>query len=191
MSDISVLEHAMHFSIDAHKGMVRKASRVPYILHPMEAAAIVSTITTDCDVLAAAVLHDVVEDTDMKIEEVEKEFGKRIAYLVAGETENKREGIPPDQTWKIRKAESLDYLRSCNDRDVKILWLGDKLSNMRSFYRLHLQLGNDLWKMFHQSDPVEQEWYYRGVADAIADLKEHAAWQEYVALTDIVFSKEE
>ncbi len=78
----------------------------------MEAAVIVSTMTSDQNVIAAAILHDVVEDAGIAMEEIEANFGERVRELVEAETENKREDLPPSETWRIRKEESLDVLKN-------------------------------------------------------------------------------
>ena len=132
---MNTFEKAAAFALKAHEGQMRKAAPIPFILHPMEVAQIASTLTHDQDVLAAAVLHDVVEDTPVTLEEIHENFGEHIAWLVAMETENKRRGQPAAETWRIRKEESLEELEKCGDSDVQILWLSDKLSNLRSFCR--------------------------------------------------------
>ena len=185
------IDEAIKFAVDAHSGMTRKRVGTPYIMHPMETAVIVSTLTCDEDVIAAALLHDVVEDTPVTIEEVEERFGPRVAQLVASETEDKRPGIPRSESWRQRKEESLEELARTDDLDIKRLWLGDKLSNMRSFYRLHLREGDNLWRNFNQTDPLQQEWYYRRVAELLGDLRDTEAWQEYMFLTDLVFERSE
>ena len=139
------LDDAIDFAVAAHSSMTRKRTGTPYIMHPMEAAVIVSTMTCDEDVIAAAMLHDVVEDTPVTIEELEERFGERIAELVSFETEDKYPDRPKSESWRQRKEESLAKLAQTDDLDVKRLWLGDKLSNMRSFYRLHLREGDALW----------------------------------------------
>ena len=104
---MGVFDDALMFAAERHHGMVRKKNAgVPYLLHPMETAVIVGTMTNDHEVLAAALLHDVVEDTNTTIEEVRERFGDRVAELVSSETENKREDLPPGDTWRIRKEES-------------------------------------------------------------------------------------
>ena len=128
-------DEAIKFAVDAHSGMQRRRESTPYILHPLEAATIAGTMTSDAQVLAAAVLHDTVEDTDVTIEDIEERFGPRVAMLVSSETENKRPGIPPRESWRIRKEESLRDLAEAADPGVAVLWLSDKLSNMRAFYR--------------------------------------------------------
>ena len=181
---------AIEFAAKAHDGMVRKKDETPYILHPMGAAVIVGTMTDNQDVISAALLHDVVEDTGVTIEEIEEKFGKRVRELVESETEDKRADLPPEDTWRIRKAESLEELANCGDTDVLMLWLGDKLANMRSFYRIYLKEGKDMWQSFNQKDPRQQFWYYRTIAELTSPLDKFPAWQEYKKLTETVFEKE-
>ncbi len=180
---------AIEFAAKAHDGMCRKKDKTPYILHPLEAAVIVGTMTTDQDVISAAVLHDVVEDTKITIKEVEEKFGRRVRELVESETENKRTDLPPEATWKIRKEESLELLKNTEDISVLMLWLGDKLSNMRSFYRIWKNEGDNMWQSFNQKDPEQQHWYYRSIAEHTASLKNFSAWQEYNELVKIVFGR--
>ena len=80
-------------------------------MHPLEAASIAGMLTKDEDIICAAVLHDVVEDTDRQLEEIRELFGDRVAELVSSETENKRRYLPPEATWRIRKEESLKHLK--------------------------------------------------------------------------------
>jgi myo-inositol-1(or 4)-monophosphatase len=181
---------AIKFAADAHDGMARKKDKTPYILHPLEAAVIVGSMTEERDVICAAVLHDVVEDTDITIEEIEENFGSRVRALVQSETEDKRAELPPESTWRIRKEESLEELADCGDRDVLILWLSDKLSNMRSFYRIWKTEGDSMWQSFNQKDPLQQKWYYTRIAELTSPLKEFTAWQEYNELLKIVFGKD-
>ena len=175
---MTAFEQAIIFAVRAHEGQRRRGETTPYIIHPMEVAAICASMTSDEDVLAAAVLHDTVEDTNATLEQIEAQFGARVARLVAAETENKRANLPPAETWRIRKQESLEDLKFSTDPGVKILWLGDKLANIRSFYRAWQRRGHELWNDFNQKDPAQQAWYYRTITALLSDLKEHAAWQE-------------
>ncbi|MBQ9058199.1 MAG: bifunctional (p)ppGpp synthetase/guanosine-3',5'-bis(diphosphate) 3'-pyrophosphohydrolase [Atopobiaceae bacterium] len=186
---MGVLEEAIQYATELHEGMVRKSEGIPYILHPLEVAAIAGTMTHDTDVLIAALLHDTVEDTPASLEDIEARFGSRVAELVASETEDKRANLPPTDTWRIRKEESLVELAE-GDRDVHILWLSDKLSNMRSFYRGYSRRGKSLWEDFNQKDPVQHAWYYQEIARLTSDLREEAAWQEYTRLMGEIFEEE-
>ena len=184
----SLVNEAVSFAARAHEGQVRKGSGMPYIVHPMEAAAICSTFTDDLEVIAAAVLHDVVEDTDVTVEEVRELFGERVAALVAGESEDKREGSPPAETWRLRKEESIEHLKRAEDPGVRMVCLGDKLSNIRSIQRDYDSLGEEFWQRFNQKDPAQHAWYYRTIADLLkGELGETEAWHEYAHRVRTVF----
>ena len=184
------IERAVQYATEAHQGQKRKLSEMPYILHPLEAASITSRLTHDEDVVCAALLHDVVEDTGRSIGEIERLFGSRVAELVVSETENKRTNLPPASTWRIRKEETLAHLRETSDRAVKILWLADKLSNMRSVYNAYLRRGDDIWQDFNEKDKEKQRWYYESVAAALAEeCKGTAAFEEYEKIIELVFGK--
>ncbi len=185
-----LVSEAIVFSTTAHDGMRRRKSDAPYILHPMEVGAIVGTMTDSQEVIAAGVLHDVVEDAGISIEEIGEKFGARVMELVASETENKREELPPEATWRIRKEESLEKLRATNDIEVLILWIGDKLSNIRAIYRDYLVEGDALWNRFHQSDVNVQDWYYRSILKYTERLSDTVAWREYRTLVEKIFGGE-
>ena len=188
---MELVSEAVAFAVKAHDGMRRKNSDAPYILHPMEAAVIVGTMTDDQNLIAAAALHDVVEDANINIDEIEERFGRRVRELVESETEDKREDLPPESTWHIRKEESLAVLKSTDDVDVMIVWLGDKLANMRAFYRSFKAEGEAMWQRFNQKDVAEQAWYYRSIVKLTERLSDTSAWLEYKKLTEIVFGKGE
>lgn len=188
---MELVSEAIAFAVKAHDGMRRKKSETPYILHPMEAAVIVGSITDDQNLIAAAVLHDVVEDTGITIEEIEEKFGKRVRELVQSETEDKRADQPPSTTWRIRKEESLSVLKNSDDIAVLVVWLGDKLANIRSIYRDFKVEGVQMWQRFNQKDVNEQAWYYRSIVKLTERLSHTSAWLEYKTLTELVFGKGE
>lgn len=186
---ISLMDRAIIFATRAHSGTFRKGTNIPYIVHPIEAAAIAATITDDPDVLAAAVLHDVVEDTDATVDEIRFFFNDHIAKLVEAESENKRRDLPPQETWMLRKMETLDFLRNKADREAKILALADKLSNMRAIHRDQKSVGDKLWERFNEKRKERHGWMYRQVADALCELKDTIAWQEYDDLVKKTFEE--
>ena len=187
---MELVSEAIAFAVKAHDGMRRKKSEAPYILHPMEAAVIVGTMTDDQNLIAAAALHDVVEDAEITIDEIEARFGKRVRELVQSETEDKRADRPPSETWRIRKEESLAVLKNTDDIGVLMVWLGDKLANMRSLYRDWKEEGDAMWQRFNQKDPAMQAWYYRSIIKLTERLADTSAWLEYKTLTELIFGKE-
>ena len=185
----NLLNRAVAFAAQKHAGQLRKGTNLPYIIHPMEAAVICASITDDEEVLAAAVLHDVVEDAGVTADEVKSLFGKRVAEIVAGDSEDKREGLPPADTWKVRKVENIEHMTSASDPGVRIVCLGDKLSNIRSIQRDLEALGDGLWQRFNQKDPAEHAWYYSTIAETLrAELGGTGAWREYREHVNAVFS---
>lgn len=182
-----LLDRAIAFATKAHSGTLRKKDGIPYILHPMEVASIAGGITTDVEVLTAALLHDTVEDTDVTLDTIKSQFGDRVAALVASETEDKRRDRSPAETWMQRKMESLAALRNAVDPGVHVLWLSDKLANMRSFARQYEKEGDRMWKDYNQTDPAQQAWYYRTIEALTSDLKDTNAWKELRALNARVF----
>ena len=153
----------------------------------MEAMGIVASMTTDQELLAAAALHDTVEDTDVTVEDIRTDFGDRIASLVAQESEEKQEGRSEEESWHDRKQAAIDRLAK-SSHDAKIVALGDKLSNMRAIARDYAMQGDKLWNLFHAKDPKDHEWHYRGLADALRELQDTAAFQEFESLIKKVFS---
>lgn len=186
--DTTLFDSATRFAVEAHAGTERRGKGFPYIIHPMEAAAIVATITPDPEILAAAILHDVVEDTDCTVDELRREFGDRIAELVASESEDPMADLSEEASWHARKQAAIDRLAQA-PHDAKIVAMGDKLSNMRAIARDHEQIGDEIWNLFHTKEKSEHEWHYRGLAASLSDLAGTAAYREFVALIDEVFKQ--
>lgn len=183
--DTSLLDRAITFAVKAHQGMERKGKGFPYIVHPMEAVCIVATMTNDQELLAAAALHDVIEDTDTTAEDLKKEFGERVAMLVEAESDDKTGGSKAE-TWHQRKQDTLDRLRNA-DLDIKIVALGDKLSNMRAIAHDYAVLGDELWNRFTVKDPAEHAWRYHALAEALSDLSDTDAYKEFHTLVNKTF----
>ena len=181
-----LLDRAIVFAVRAHAGTERRGKGFPYIVHPMEAVEIVATMTPDQKLLAAAALHDTVEDTEVTVEQIRAEFGERIASLVASESDTFEQGVSEEDSWHARKQAAIDRLASAS-RDAKIVALGDKLSNMRAIARDYAMQGDALWSLFHAKDPKDHEWHYRGLADALRDLQDTFAYKEFEQLIHQVF----
>ena len=186
--DTSLLDRAIIFAVNAHAGTERRGKGFPYIVHPMEAVEIVATMTSDQELLAAAALHDTVEDTDVTVDQLREEFGDRIASLVASESDTFQDGVSEEDSWHDRKRAAINRLASAS-HDAKIVALGDKLSNMRAIARDYSVMGDALWNIFHAKDPKDHEWHYRGLADSLRELEDTFAFKEFEGLIDKVFKK--
>lgn len=190
--DTELLDRAIVFAVQAHHNSERRGKGFPYIVHPLEAVEIVATITPDQELLAAAALHDTVEDTDVTVEQLREAFGERIANLVHAESDQIDgvlfNGENEEQTWHARKQAAIDRLAKAS-HDAKIVAMGDKLSNMRAIWRDYQVKGDELWKIFHCSDKAAHEWHYRGLAASLKELEDTFAYKEFVRLIDEVFSE--
>lgn len=191
MNERTLLQRAIEFAAVKHAGQCRKGSTIPYITHAIEAMEIVSRMTEDEELRAAAVLHDTLEDTKTTRDELAETFGIRVADLVAAESEDKREGRPEGETWIDRKQETIRCL-SHAPTEVRMLALGDKLSNVRTMKRDYAVVGEKLWQRFNEKDPILQGMYYGLLANIFAAdefLRETDAYREYLELCTGLFSR--
>ena len=182
-----LLDRAIIFAVQAHAGTERRGKGFPYIVHPLEAVEIVATMTPDQELLAAAALHDTVEDTEVTVDQIRELFGDRIAALVASESDEVHEGVCEEDSWHARKRAAIERLSRAS-RDAKMVALGDKLSNMRAIARDYAVQGDALWNLFHAKDRKDHEWHYRGLADALRELSGTFAFKEFERLINQVFA---
>ena len=143
--DISMIEKAYRIAYNAHKGQVRKSGE-PYVIHPLYVAIILADLELDKETIVAGLLHDVVEDTIMTDEEIEKEFGADVALLVDGVTKLEKINFHGDNSdnrdkdaEKLeRQAENLRkmFLAMAKDIRVILIKLADRLHNMRTLQHM-------------------------------------------------------
>ena len=175
---MDLIEEAILYATVLHQGKERK--HIPFILHPLEVAQILSTMTGDREVITAGILHGVVENAGGSLEEIRIRFGDRVALLVESATEPI---VPGDdaQSWKRRKEQSLFKLKTSEDVGIKMLWLADRLSNVRTLARDYSELGETVWATLHQQDPVLNCWYYRTAAEYVElELNRTGAYKELI-----------
>ena len=184
-----MIDEAILFAAKAHQNEIRKGNGQTYIFHPVEVLSLVSLMSKDDEVLCAAVLHDTVEDTDVTIEEIKETFGSRVADLVSYESEDKRDNINKEQTWKERKRETIDLMAKSKDIGAKMVCLADKVSNLRSLHLGLLDKGEDFWQVFNMKDPLMHYWYHDELRRVLSDLCDYSVYKEYCFLIDTIFGK--
>jgi len=184
--DKEMLDYALQFAAKAHKGQLRKGTDTPYIVHPLEVVDIVSEMTEDTEILVAAALHDVLEDTDVKPEEIRENFGENVLAMVQAETENKRSDKPPEETWFIRKKEMIVKLAE-EPLSVKMIVLADKLSNLRATKKDYHEVGHKVWDRFHVTDYRLHRWYYTSIGEHLKELAHTKEYKEFQQLCKEVF----
>ncbi len=131
---IKVIHKAYLFALDKHDGQFRKSGE-PYIIHPLNVAQILTTIYADYETISAGLMHDVLEDCDCTVQEMEEEFGKEITKLVQGVTKLSKINFSTENEYLI------DYYKKIivgmsEDVRVIIIKLADRLHNMRTLWAI-------------------------------------------------------
>ena len=150
---------ALEVAAKAHRHQLRKGADVPYIAHPCGVALILARAGCIEDVLVAGILHDTVEDTDLTLADVERDFGSDVAAIVEGCSEDK--SLP----WEDRKRHTIEILRDASP-EVCLVTCADKLHNARSILAERRVMGERVWERFREGKAL-QEWYYRGLVESL------------------------
>ena len=182
------LTAAVAFAARAHEGQTCRSTDAPRIVHPMEVAAIAATMTSDHEILAAAMLHDVIESCGVTEDELKAQFGERIARMVRVMSEEK--GPDAEEGWQKRKLFSINRLRAAS-HDQLILTLADKLSSLRAIRRDLSMYGDALWQRFNQRSASMHCWYFASVLESLAPLSDTDAYREYRDLMNQIFGEME
>ncbi len=165
-----LIESALTLAARAHAGQKRKSADVPYIVHPVGVMLLLMEHGEhDSELLAAALLHDTVEDTGVTLEQLRATFGEGVAAIVAGCPEPAKR----EHSWEERKRHTIAALPTA-PRAVQLVSAADKLHNLRSMVTDYATLGEALWSRFNRGrDSIA--WYYRSVAESLGQgpLGEH------------------
>lgn len=160
------IHKAINVAARQHFGQNRKVINVPYIIHPFSVALLLSEYTTDEEVIAAGLLHDVLEDCDDYSRELMVvEFGERVASLVYG-VSDKIAG-EEKKTWRSRKELYLNKLRT-NPEGALLITAADKLHNLKSMLDEYQPYAGNYQQSFNSSTD-ERMWYY---GEVVSILKE-------------------
>ena len=155
MKDTPLINKAKMLAGKAHEGQMRKYSGMPYIVHPIEVATIVQSVDHTDEMIAAALLHDVVEDTEYTVADISKEVSPKVAELVEGLTDVSK---PEDGNRKTRKAMDKDHLAK-QSAEVQTIKLADVISNSQdikandpSFAKVYIEEMKALLEVLDRGD---------------------------------------
>jgi (p)ppGpp synthase/HD superfamily hydrolase len=152
------LERALRWAATCHQGQFRRGCEAPYIEHAMGVALILDRLGFAEDVVIAGLLHDVVEDTDATLEQIEARFGTAVAETVRRCSEIKTDAQGRKRPWIDRKRDHLEALREAPVAARAVI-LADKLHNLVSI-ELDLREGRSVWPSFN-AERAQVLWYYR------------------------------
>lgn len=182
----TLLNHALSFAARAHAHQKRKGTAVPYIVHPVGVMLVLMEFEVqEPELLAAALLHDTVEDTATTLEDLRREFGAPIASIVEGCSEPDK-----DDGWENRKRHTIEYLKTAR-REILLVSAADKLHNLRSMVLDEAQMGVELWTRFKRGR-AQTGWYYRELAHSlgVSALAQHPLTVAFTTLALTFFGAE-
>lgn len=156
-------ERALRLAAVGHRDQVRKGSDTPYVEHPMAVALILDRSGYDEETVIAGLLHDLVEDTEVTLEQIRERFGDRVAEIVDHCSEVKLDASGVKRPWIDRKRDHLASAANAPE-SARAVILADKLHNLISI-RLDQAEGGPVWSSFH-ADRDQVLWYYRAMIDA-------------------------
>ena len=166
------IEYAIYFATKAHTGQKRKQEDIDMIFHPFTVGMILQRNGCDEDIVAAGILHDVVEDTQYTFDDIERSFGKQIRNYVYDASE-------PDKSlpWKERKEHTIEWIKKA-PLGSKLIVASDKISNLEEALKNIKKYGQD---DVLARNPEEQKWYYVNVyKSCIENLdKNHPIFKRY------------
>lgn len=180
---MDLIDKALHIASVAHEGQYRKNTNIPYIAHPVAVGMILQKAGYRDEMVAAGILHDTVEDTDITMEDIEQEFGIEIARIVEGCSE-------PDKSlsWEERKEHTIGFLKTASE-EIRVVACADKLHNVRSIREDVDQLGEVVWGRFNR-DKKQQEWYYKNVVESLGSATKFPILVELEEEIERLFKRE-
>jgi (p)ppGpp synthase/HD superfamily hydrolase len=176
------MRKALEFAFKAHEGQHRKGGNIPYIVHILDVMKYLLYENAPKEVIIAGILHDVLEDTDYKKEDL-NQFGEEVVKLIefCSEPGNTVDATNMKETWKQRKEHSIKILKTAT-RNQALILLADKLSNITAIQEDLLVIGDELWDRFN-ANKEDIAWYYREILnnrDIVNDTRMYKLFKERV-----------
>ncbi|MFT4415937.1 HD domain-containing protein [Fredinandcohnia humi] len=177
---MDIVEKAIMVASKAHDGQYRKLTNIPYITHPLGVGLLLIRNNARPELVAAGILHDTVEDTEITVEDIREAFGEEIAEIVEGCSE-------PDKAlaWEERKEHTISFLRTASE-DIRTVACADKLHNIRSIIKDYGENGEKVWSRFKRGRE-KQEWYYRSVINSLGYASTFPLLEELKKEVDSLF----
>lgn len=156
---MNLIDQAIEFAAVAHDGQYRKGTKVPYIMHPLAVGFLLQRLGCEDEVIIAGMLHDTVEDTDVNLEIIQRQFGKEVTRLVQGVSEENKEW-----SWEKRKQHTITKLKQA-DEAITLITLADKIHNLRTVEQELSIRGDEVWNKFNRGKD-QQQWYHTSIYEA-------------------------
>lgn len=172
--DHSLLDLATRMAVAGHATQVRKDDDSPYIVHPVMVALLLGKHGFSEPVLAAALTHDLIEDTDCTPEELRTALGDEVADIVAAVTND------DSLSWEDKKKKYIETVRGGSE-GAKAVATADKIHNAESLIRAHGRLGPELWTHFN-AGREKKLWFENAMLAMLQESWKHPLVDEYAVL---------
>ena len=172
----TLLEKAVRIATSAHQGQKRKEADIPYISHPMMVALKLMRHDFPDEVIAAALVHDVLEDTEFSRDELYKQLGDKVFAIVLAVTND------DTLSWEDKKMKYVETVKNGPD-GTKAVAIADKIHNAESLLMAYEAQGPVVWKNFNKGK-AKKMWFEHAVYDMLKDTWDHPLLAEYAALIE-------
>ncbi len=171
-----LLEKAARIAVEAHAQQKRKGDGSPYIVHPFLVALKLAQHGFHETVIASALVHDVLEDTDFSEEDMKAELGESVLEIVKAVTAD--DALP----WEEKKKKYVESVRH-GPEGAKAVTVADKIHNLESLLAAHAEQGPELWKKFTRGKE-KKLWFGTEVLKMLRDTWQHPLIEEYASLLE-------
>lgn len=172
----TLIEEAARMAVLAHKEQVRKNDKSPYVVHPFMCAMKLIEHGFPEEVIAAVLVHDVLEDTEVKEDELHDVLGEKVVALVKIVSEDKT------LDWEERKQKYIDTVR-VGPAEAKAICIADKIHNLQSVLFAYSQEGSALWDCFSRGKE-KKLWFEESCLKMFKETWEHPLIEEYEKLVE-------
>lgn len=179
---MTLTEKALQLALTAHAGQIRKSDGTPYIAHPVMVAFSLQAYGFDELVIAAALVHDVLEDTDVPRHVLVATLGEEVVHIV--------EGVSEDTAleWEVRKEKYVERVATASTA-IKAVSIADKIHNAQSIIDYHAATGKEAWTVFNRGKE-KKLWFENLLYTEVSATWEHPMLARYKELITIMESLE-
>ena len=171
---MDIVQKALRIMLLAHGQQVRKTDGSPYIIHPMMVAKKLARLGFSDETIAAALVHDVLEDTDVTEQQLRQELGDKVVDIILPLSEDKK------LEWETRKKKYINDVKNASV-ETKAVSIADKIHNLESIIETHKTMGSDIWPKFNRGKE-QKMWFEREMLKAFQESWEHPMIAEYEKL---------
>lgn len=167
----SIIEKAAEIMSVAHSNQLRKTDKSPYIIHPRKVALILQEHNFSDNAIAAALVHDVLEDTDFSEDKLKEELGEEVHTIVKALTEDM------SLEWEERKEKFVTAVENGSE-DTKAVAIADKIHNLEDLLVGHSKMGSKIWKKFNRGKD-KKLWFEKKLLKMFKNTWQHPLISEY------------